>query len=183
MKKLLLLASFIGMLFASSQQIDQSFVLKTIDNKTIHITVKDNGIKVKEYPNKVIVLDFFGKHCPPCRMLMPILGEIQKKMGKKVQIIGLHVQQPLNKRDIQELRKRGVNYPVADYLPIKENAQFVEFMGKLTGWQGSIPYMLFFDRKGEYSGYHLGFASQEALEKFIDKLYNLPEKTKKEVKK
>ena len=160
-------------LFATALFADKSFTLTTIDGKQIHITIKKNGISVKEYPNKVIILDFFGKHCPPCKVEMPILGDLQKKMAKKLQIIGLHVQQPLDVKDIAALQKRGVNYPIIDYAASKSAQEFVEFIGRLTGWSGSIPYMLFFDRNGEYAGSHLGVAMEESLQNFVEKLYNV----------
>ena len=100
---------------------------------------------------------------------MPILGELQSKKGF-LQIIGIHVQEPLTKLDLQDLKSRGINYPIVDYMATPQNREFVVFIGQLTRWQGSIPYLLFFDKNGEFQGYHLGLASKEGLEKFIDKL-------------
>ncbi|SMC08483.1 TlpA family protein disulfide reductase [Nitratiruptor tergarcus] len=177
LKKLLFVMMFVGVLFGAQREVDKGFVLTTVDNQKIHIHIKKNGIEVKEYPGKVIILDFFGKRCPPCRMEMPILGDLQTKLKDKMQIIGLHVQEPLSKRDLQELYKRGINYPIVDYLPNKENQAFVGFIGQLTGWSGSIPYMLFFDPKGTYQGYHIGMANEESLKKFIEKLYNTSKKS------
>ncbi len=162
----------VGALFGAQKSIDKSFTLTTIDNQKIHIHIKKNGIEVKEYPGKVIILDFFGKHCPPCRLEMPILGDLQAKLKRKLQIIGLHVQEPLTMADVKELRRRGINYPVVDYMASEENRKFVGFMAQLTGWSGSIPYMLFFDKNGQYQGYHLGMAMEESLKKYIEKLYN-----------
>ena len=168
-KKVLVLALLMVALFA-----DRSFTLKTVEGDTIHITIQKNGISVKEYPNKVIILDFFGKHCPPCKLEIPILGDVQKKLKDKLQIIGLHVQEPLSKEDIVELKRRGVNYPVIDYATSKSAQEFVEILGRLTGWGGSIPYMLFFDARGIYAGSHLGMAMQESLEKFVADIYHPP---------
>ena len=170
MKKLIALLFAVGLLFGAQAKLDKKFTLTTVEGKKIHIHIKKNGIEVKEYPNKVIILDFFGKNCPPCRMEIPILGDLQKKMADTLQIIGLHVQRPLSPSDVAMLRKMGINYPIVDYLTNKENEEFVEFMGRLTGWSGSIPYMLFFDRNGNYAGYHMGMAQESSLEKFIQKL-------------
>ncbi len=159
---------------SSSTLKEETFKLQTVDGKTIHLTIKNAGIEVKEYPDKVIILDFFGKNCPPCRIEMPILGKVQQKMKDKLQIIGIHVQRPLTKNDLRVLKSRGVNYPVCDYLASEENRRFVSRIGNLTGWQGNIPFMLFFDRYGNYAGYHLGMADEESLERFVQKLYNPP---------
>ncbi|BAF70738.1 TlpA family protein disulfide reductase [Nitratiruptor sp. SB155-2] len=175
MRKLFLMILSVCWLFAASQTPQaafKDFTLTTVDNKKIHIRVKPEGIEVKEYPGKVIILDFFGKHCPPCRAEIPILGTLQSGKKEKLQIIGLHVQELLTVDDIKELRKMGINYPIVDYMANEENRNFVSFMAQLTHWQGSIPFMLFFDKNGTYNGYHLGMANEESLKKFIDKLYN-----------
>ena len=168
-RKFLLVVGFVAALFAQ----EKSFELIGVNNEKLHITIKKNGIEVKEYPNRVIILDFFGKNCPPCKAEMPILGDLQKRLKDKLQIIGLHVQRPLSKSDLEEPKRRGINYPIFDYLPVPQNQEFVEFIGRLTGWSGSIPFMLFFDREGTYAGYHLGMADEKSLEKFIDKLYTV----------
>ena len=170
MKKLIALLFAVGLLFGAQAKLDKKFTLTTVEGKKIHIHIKKNGIEVKEYPNKVIILDFFGKNCPPCRMEIPILGDLQKKMADTLQIIGLHVQRPLSPSDVEMLRKMGINYPIVDYSVDRDNYEFVEFIGELTGWSGSIPYMLFFDRNGNYAGYHMGMAQESSLEKFIQKL-------------
>ncbi|BCD60931.1 MULTISPECIES: TlpA disulfide reductase family protein [unclassified Nitratiruptor] len=179
MKKLFLLVLSVGWLLAASQTPKaayKDFTLTTVENKKIHIRVKPEGIEVKEYPQKVIILDFFGKHCPPCRAEIPILGKLQSAKKSKLQIIGLHVQELLTMDDIKELRTMGINYPIVDYTANEENRNFVGFMAQLTRWQGSIPFMLFFDKNGVYNGYHLGMANEESLQKFIDKLANPSQK-------
>lgn len=165
MKKILLFLMVGILAFASNAK---SFVLDRVDGKKIHIEVNDNGVKVKEFPNKLIILDFFGKNCPPCRAEMPILGEIQKKYKKDLQIIGIHVQEPLTIKDFSMIKNRGVNFPVVDYMQSQQNQNFVEYISRLTGWQGSIPYMLFFDKNGTYQGYHLGMMEEDLLKKFIE---------------
>jgi len=154
----------VGLLFGANSK---TFTLKTMEGKKIHIEVNDEGIKVKEYPKKVIILDFFGKNCPPCKAEIPILGKVQKKYKDKLQIIGLHVQEPLDIKDYNFIKNRGVNFPVADYM--QGNQEFVEYIAKLTGWRGSIPYMLFFDSQGIYKGYHLGMMDEDTLIKIIEK--------------
>ncbi len=166
MKKLLFL-----LLFALALVADESFVVHTVDNKDIHITVTDNGIKVAEYPDRVIILDFFGKNCPPCQIMIPRMIELQRKMPDKVQIIGMHVQEPLDMYDLKRFAEIGINYPVVDYLTNKDNQRFILHIAQLVGWDGSIPFMLYFDRNGNYVKSHLGIASQEELEDDVTMYY------------
>ncbi len=164
MKKIVIFLMAISLVFASEAK---NFVLNEITGKKIHIEINKSGVKVKEFPKKIIILDFFGKNCPPCRAEMPILGEIQSKYKKDLQIIGVHVQEPLTIKDYSIIKNRGVNFPVVDYM---QNQDFVEYISNLTGWQGMIPYMLFFDKNGTYEGYHLGMMEEETLEKIIEKI-------------
>ena len=165
LKKILFFMMFVSLVFGANVK---NFVLKTMEGKNIHIEVNDEGVKVKEFPNKVIILDFFGKNCPPCKAEMPVLGKVQEKFKNKLQIIGLHVQEPLNLKEYFEIKNRGVNFPVADYL--QGNEEFVEYISRLTGWRGSIPYLLFFNSKGVYKGYHLGMMDEDTMEKLIEKM-------------
>ncbi len=158
MKKLFALFFTALVLFAN-----ESFVVHTIHNKDLHITVTDDGIKVAEYPDRVIILDFFGKNCPPCQIMIPRIIDLQRKMPDKVQIIGMHVQDPLDMYDLKRFEEIGINYPVVDYLTNKDNQRFILYIAQLVGWDGSIPFMLFFDRNGNYVKSHLGLASEEEL--------------------
>ncbi|WP_281951582.1 TlpA family protein disulfide reductase [Nitrosophilus kaiyonis] len=167
MFKKILLATIFLVTLTYAQNV-KNFVLSTMEGEKIHIEVNDDGIKVKEYPKKVIILDFFGKNCPPCRAEMPILGKIQKKYKNTLQIIGLHVQEPLDIKDYSMIQNRGVNFPIADYM--QGNQEFVEYISKLTGWRGSIPYLLFFDVNGTYKGYHLGMMDEATMGKLIEKM-------------
>jgi len=164
LKRVFIFLVFVNIVLFGANQ--KEFSLTTIDNKKIHIEVNNNGIKVKEFPNKIVILDFFGKNCPPCKAQMPTLGKIQKKYKDSLQIIGIHVQEPLDFADMSMIQKRGVNFLVVDYL--RGNQDFVEYISNLTGWRGQIPYMLFFDINGTYKGYHLGMMQEDLLEKFIE---------------
>ena len=166
MKKILFAMLMVVALFA-----DEQFVLHTVKNKDIHITVTDSGIKVKEYPHKVIILDFFGKNCPPCQMMIPRMIATQKRFADKLQIIGLHVQEPLDMYDLQRFEKIGINYPVVDYLTNNDNKSFVIYMAQLVSWDGSIAFMLIFDSDGNYVMSHLGLASEQELADDVEMYY------------
>ena len=66
----------------------------------------------------VILLDFWGSWCAPCRTSIPHLTELQAKMGgKRLQVVGIACEKGATLQDrrasaskaIQEL---GINYPV-----------------------------------------------------------------------
>ncbi len=148
------------------------FEVTSVDGKKFHFLVSQTGVECKECEGKVLIMDFFGKHCPPCRASIPILSDTQKKMGDKLQIVSFHVQETLTPSDLIELRKQlGINYPIVDMTASRDNYAFVEYIGAASGWQNSIPYMLFFDPLGRYRGHHYGIVNPQGLEKTIEKLY------------
>jgi len=130
-----------------------------------------NGKKhrLSDYRGKVVILQFFGTYCPPCRAEMPVLDEIYKKYNGKVVVIGLSVD--YSGRSPQELKpfveEMGVSYPVA---PAPEKA-WEEFAGKITGLD-SIPQTFIIDKKGFVRYYEVGFAPsyEELFTKAVDQL-------------
>ena len=166
-------------LFASDQNLTQQakFTITAMDGKKFHFTVTDRGVHCQECAGKVIILDFFGKYCPPCRAMIPVLGKLQKALPNKLQIIGLHVQQKLTPSNMTFLKKLGIDYPVVDMMASDGNYNFINYLGQASRWQNSIPYMLFFDKEGQYKGNHYGIASYESLKEVVEQLY-APKKQK-----
>lgn len=46
--------------------------------------------------DKVVLLDFFGSWCMPCKMLSGILEDVNKKIGNQVDIIKIDVDDNMN---------------------------------------------------------------------------------------
>lgn len=56
-----------------------------------------NEKNYKEKTEKgLVVVDFFANWCGPCRMLSPILEDVQKDMGEKVKIYKVDVDESEN---------------------------------------------------------------------------------------
>ncbi len=56
-----------------------------------------NEKNFKEKTSKgVVVVDFFANWCGPCRMLSPILEEVQEELGDKVKIYKVNVDEEEN---------------------------------------------------------------------------------------
>ena len=70
-----------------------SFKLNTTNNKQIEIIadINNKGWVFKGVENKVILLDFFGTWCPPCKAEIPHLNNIRKRLGKDFEIIGVDI--------------------------------------------------------------------------------------------
>jgi len=134
--------------------------IKTLDGKEIHVDEAIAGLTFQEYKNKTVFVIFFGYRCPPCIQEMPHLIELMKKKHPDLEIIALEVQ-GLNKEELTDYQKRrGLNYTLAVG---KENNQFINYIASKAQWQGSIPFFIAFDKKGEVKVVHIGSLNSQQL--------------------
>ncbi len=137
-------------------------------NQMINIVASAEGLEFKEQKGKVVLLDFFGKKCPPCLMEIPHLINIQEKYKKDFQIIGLQVQRPMTPKELKNfIVKKGINYQVADSPKMQD---FTGFIMSAAQWKGMIPFMILFDKKGVVYKMYTGMVSEEILSKDIEAL-------------
>lgn len=125
-------------------------------------TLDTKGLEklVAEHQGKVVMLNFFATWCSPCRKEIPDLQKVHKAYeNKEVVIIGLSVDD--NKGPVPGfLQTLGVTYPV--YMADRE----------LTRSFGisSIPFNVFFDRKGKVVLAGTGLLEYAALVEIFDKI-------------
>ena len=158
---------------------NQNFVmtLEGPGQKTLHIVHLPNGLKIKEYPNKVILINFFGKNCPWCWKEIPHLVQLQKKFKGKLQIIGIQSEQHMSPDERNEMMLRfNFNYPIYEYED-GENPIFGDYIARRTNWQGGIPFSVLFDAKGNFVYAFRGYAPEDQLTRAID--YAITGKMKK----
>ncbi len=100
---------------------------------------------------KVVILDFWGTYCPPCRDEIPHLNELQAKYGtEKLQVIGLNVGGDEDKPKIPAFVKEfKITYPIA--FPEDAMLQFV------CGDDDRIPQTAVFDPDGKMVTKIVGF--------------------------
>jgi len=136
------------------------FTLKTIDNKIFHFVEIPNGFKIKELEGKNIFLVFFGHQCPPCLREIPRLIEMQKE-HKDLAIIAIEVQ-GLSTQQLQEFVKaKGINYNV---ISMGSSMRFINYIQAKAGWNGSIPFLITFNKEGKVVIIHTGGLFKEHLE-------------------
>ncbi len=161
-KALLLLFLSAAVLFA------KEFTLKTIDGKTLHMDITLITLSVKEYPDKIILLDFFGANCPPCIHEMPDLVKFQDIYQKSVQIIGV---QSSSKRDDKEMalfvKKHNLNYPVIN---LDEATKLIVYVQDNLKWNGALPYKLLYNFYGDLSYKLYGMMNMSKLTEVLKQL-------------
>lgn len=70
-------------------------------------------LRLSDYKDKVVLLNFWATWCPPCRAEMPDLIKWQKEYGDRgLQVIGV-TYPPTELKDVREfIRSIKVNYPI-----------------------------------------------------------------------
>lgn len=128
------------------------FSLKDIEGKTI---------KLSDYKNKVVLIDFWATWCPPCRKGIPDLIELQKEFPKNFVVLGISVDSD-TKEDVPGFVKNyGINYPVV---------YGDQSTAKLFGGVSGIPTSFLTDKKGNIVDKHVGLVPKETLARGIKNL-------------
>jgi thiol-disulfide isomerase/thioredoxin len=163
----------IGLLHAAA---DNSLLLKTIEGKEIHIVGTDKGFTIPEYKGKILFVEFWGTHCPPCLMSIPHYIELQKKYKDQMAMLAVEVQNTPKEKLKVFAKTKGMNYDVVAY---KDGYSFVKYITQRAGWTGSIPLLLILDQEGVVQIVQPGLIPQENLEKVIQGMLNKKTEKKK----
>jgi thiol-disulfide isomerase/thioredoxin len=158
---------------ATSQKAPE-FNLKTTDGKDIKIIVTKQGWEFKGLEDKVVLLNFFGTWCPPCKAEIPHLLNIRKKLEKDFEVLSVDVGKRgggLNTQDELDafILEYGITYPI---VTAADNAKLFGAVRELNP-SGSIPFMILFNKKGEYVQKYIGMQPEEMLYKDISQAIDM----------
>jgi peroxiredoxin len=121
---------------------------------------------LEQHRGRVVLLDFWATWCPPCRVSIPELIEIQNKFAEKgLVILGISMDDPQMVSDdlLRAFKKQaGINYPI---LRVNEKVLKDYFLDERI----SIPTMFVIDAKGRITDKLVGF-NPGAYEKSVRKL-------------
>jgi cytochrome c biogenesis protein CcmG/thiol:disulfide interchange protein DsbE len=112
---------------------------------------------------KIVVVDFWGTWCPPCRAEIPAFIQLKSRYSSDVEIVGLAYERVEEGEDaagkvVEFGTKAGINYPCA----IGEDAT----RDMVPGFRG-YPTTLFIDREGKVRMMTVGAESFERLEGIV----------------
>ncbi len=117
----------------------------------------------KKLLNRVVLVDIWGKDCPPCRALLPSMQAMWENFGlpagKPFIVIGSHRQERNDAAIRRIVEKAGVTYPVYQAAKIAE--------GEPSG-DGRLPFMYVLDHRGKVI--YRGRDARQAQETVINAL-------------
>jgi len=118
-------------------------------------SLSDETVTLEQYRGKVVLLDFWATWCPPCRMTIPQLIELQDKYKDEgLIILGISVDDPgqISDKDLRYFKKMTkINYPILRY-----NQEVMR--DYFSGERVSVPTMFVVDRNGKIRDKIVGYA-------------------------
>ncbi len=167
MKKILVLTLIFASLLTFVQAEEDTFTMTTTKGKTLHMKGTETGLVFEEYKGKVVFLEFFGHRCPPCIKSIPHYKKLQEKYKDDLVIIAVEVQ-GFDDNELKAFTKeKDVNYVTISQ---EKAGQLVPYIAQRAQWQGSIPFLVILDKKGDVQLMQAGMLSEEALESTIKQL-------------
>lgn len=141
-----------------------AITLKTTDNTKINVILKDNKVIFKDYPNKIVLVNFFATWCPPCKAEIPNLISLQNTFKNDFVVISILLEQNKNNIEIAEFIKNyNINYQVTN-----SNGNFL--LSDAMGGIKSIPTMFMIDKNSNIFQKYVGIVPVEMMETDIRKL-------------
>ena len=140
------------------------FQLKSTDNTLLDVKVEGNNVVVKNYPNKIVLLNFFATWCPPCKAEIPNLIKLQEDYKNDFVVISVLLEEMKNDEEIKAFMKDfGINYTVTNS---SENFDLAKNLGGIK----SIPTMFLIEKNGNIFQKYVGLVPNEMMEIDIKKV-------------
>lgn len=143
-------------------------IVKTINGKDLQVVKTHDGLIFKELKNKIILLEFFGHSCPPCRASIPGYNKFLEKYKDKIAVLAVEVW-GLNHKQLSDFTKEmHIKYLVATQ---GESGALIRFVQQLTGWHPKygVPFLIIFKPDGKLYKY---IPPKQLPEAYIEHLLN-----------
>jgi thiol-disulfide isomerase/thioredoxin len=148
---------------SAKQSNSQTFKLKRTDGTYLTIEKEKDKWVFKDYPNKVVLLNFWATWCPPCKAEIPHLNNLVNKYKNDFIVIGVLVEEDKpNNIVTQFMKDYNIQYPIT-------NGSENFYLAQAIGGVSSIPAMFMYDKNGKKVASYVGATPEEILENDINK--------------
>ena len=140
------------------------FQLKTTNDTIINLKLEKDKIILKDYPNKIVLLNFFATWCPPCKAEIPNLIQLQNDYKNDFVIVSILLEDMKTHEELQKfITTFNINYPITN---ASENFDLAKSLGGIK----SIPTMFLVDKDGNVFQKYVGLVPSEMMEIDIKKV-------------
>ena len=131
----------------------------------LHFTLKNMDgadVQLASFKGKVILVNFWATWCGPCKAEIPSLVELQEQYGKDLVILGVSVDDP-----VEKMRPYAAQYKINYPLLVGNGREDVQdAFGPLFG----VPVSVIIGRDGKIAKKHSGIATKSQFEREIKAL-------------
>lgn len=143
-------------------------------------TLAGKKLSLEDLKGKVVIVDYWGTWCPPCRMEIPHFVELAKRYPKDLVIVGMTWERgqtgPKVEAQVKAFAKKlGATYPM---ILLSKQADLAA-VPKLE----AFPTTLFIDRQGRVRAREEGYRDLADLEKLVKALVKEGQESKEDEKK
>lgn len=120
---------------------------------------------LESYRGKVVMLNFWGTWCPPCRRELPDIVKLRNELGPKgFEVLGIALERPISGRTVEEHLADFAEANDLDYPMLLGSPELVERYGSSP----YVPTTFIVDREGRISSVLVGGKSEEEFRKAIE---------------
>ena len=83
-----------------------NFLLRDIDGGELNITIECDTFTFHTIEQPLVLINFFASWCPPCRVVLRNLNQIQEKYHDDIYIIGILINDNLNNAQLRSFTKK-----------------------------------------------------------------------------
>ncbi|MDD2779934.1 TlpA disulfide reductase family protein [Sulfuricurvum sp.] len=141
-----------------------NFALMDTQGKSYNVEKKGTNFTLDVGEDKVVLFDIFATWCPPCQAEAKHLGNLQKKYGEDLIIMGITIEEDKSNADLDAFREKnkGGDYLISNKADNKELARAIaSTIG--VGQQFPIPLMVLY-KNGEYVTHYAGATHEEIID-------------------
>lgn len=84
-----------------------NFTLMDTQGKSYNVEKKGTNFTLDAGEDKVVLFDIFATWCPPCQAEVKHLGNLQKKYGEDLIIMGITIEEDKSNADLDAFREIG----------------------------------------------------------------------------
>lgn len=146
-----------------SAPVQQTVVLKTLEENSFELSFSNNILVSKDLNGKVTLINFFATWCPPCIEEIPMFNALYEKYSDIFEIVGVLYEKDKSKEEILAfVQEHNIKFPVT----IGEE-NFVA--AKMFDDVRKIPESFLFSKDGFLFEKYVGIVDEKVLEDYLIK--------------